>query len=40
MVYTLDRQTPAPGLKKCPVEKLEAIAGALRVKGYDVVVAG
>ncbi|MDY0359549.1 MAG: radical SAM protein [Bacteroidales bacterium] len=40
MVYTLDRQTPAPGLKKCPVEKLEVIAGALRVKGYDVVVAG
>ncbi len=40
MVYTLDRQTPAPGLKKCPAEKLDSIARVLKDKGIGVIVAG
>lgn len=40
MVYTLDRETPAPGLKKCPREKLEEIAGKVRAMGINVQVAG
>ncbi|MDD2290268.1 MAG: radical SAM protein [Bacteroidales bacterium] len=40
MVYTLDRKTPAPGLKKCPAEKLDSIARVLKDKGIDVIVAG
>ena len=40
MVYTLDRPTPAPGLKKCPAEKMEVIAKVLKEKGIEVIVAG
>jgi len=40
MVYTLDRTTPAPDLKKCPYDKLQAIAEVVREKGYEVIVAG
>ena len=40
MVYTLDRETPAPGLKKCSREKLEAIAARVRAMGINVQVAG
>lgn len=40
MLYTLDRQTPAPGLHKCPAEKLYSIARVLKDKGTDVIIAG
>ena len=40
MLYTLDRRTPAPGLHKCPAEKLYSIARVLKDKGIGVIVAG
>jgi wyosine [tRNA(Phe)-imidazoG37] synthetase (radical SAM superfamily) len=40
MVYTLDRPTPLGGLKKCSVQKLQAIAGEVEKKGIKTVVAG
>jgi len=40
MVYTLDRPTPLGGLKKCSVQKLQAIAREAEHKGIKTVVAG
>ncbi len=40
MIYTIDRETPAPDLKKVPVEELEVIANRARGLGYTVQVSG
>lgn len=40
MVYTLDRETPASGLEKCPLERLEEIAAKVRKLGIETNVAG
>jgi wyosine [tRNA(Phe)-imidazoG37] synthetase (radical SAM superfamily) len=36
MVYTIDRDTPSPGLRKVTPEKLNEIAGRVKAIGYDV----
>ena len=40
MIYTVDRETPAPNLKKVSVEELEKIANRARLLGYTVQVSG
>ena len=40
MVYTIDRDTPAPNLQKVPVEELRAIAERVRALGIECSVAG
>ena len=40
MVYTIDRDTPAPNLVKVPVEELKAIAERVRALGIECSVAG
>ena len=40
MVYTIDRDTPAPNLEKVPVEELRAIAERVRALGIECSVAG
>lgn len=40
MVYTIDRDTPAPNLQKVPVEELRAIAERVRALGVECSVAG
>lgn len=40
MIYTVDRETPAPNLKKVNVEELEQIANRARKLGYTVQVSG
>lgn len=36
MIYTIDRETPEPGLRKATAEQLDGIAGRLRHAGLDV----
>lgn len=40
MVYTIDRDTPAPNLEKVPVEELREIAERVRALGIECSVAG
>lgn len=40
MVYTIDRDTPAQGLEKIPLEELQQIANRVREAGFDVQVSG
>jgi wyosine [tRNA(Phe)-imidazoG37] synthetase (radical SAM superfamily) len=40
MIYTIDRDTPAAGLKKVNLEDLEAIAERVRAIGFEVQVSG
>lgn len=40
MVYTIDRDTPAPNLQKVPVEELRVIAERVRALGIECSVAG
>lgn len=40
MVYTIDRDTPAPNLEKVPVEELRAIAERVKALGIECSVAG
>jgi wyosine [tRNA(Phe)-imidazoG37] synthetase (radical SAM superfamily) len=40
MVYTIDRDTPAQGLEKIPMEELRQIADRVREAGFDVQVSG
>lgn len=40
MVYTIDRDTPAPNLGKVPIEELKAIAERVRALGIECSVAG
>ena len=40
MVYTIDRDTPAPNLEKVPIEELKAIAERVRALGIECSVAG
>ncbi len=40
MIYTIDRDTPAPNLEKVPVEELRAIAARVEAFGIPVSVAG
>lgn len=40
MVYTIDRDTPAPNLEKVPLEELQAIAERVRALGIECSVAG
>ena len=40
MVYTIDRDTPAPNLEKVPVEELRQIAERVRALGIECSVAG
>ncbi len=40
MIYTIDRETPAPNLQKVSVEELEQIANRARQLGYTVQVSG
>ena len=40
MVYTIDRDTPAPNLEKVPLEELRAIAERVRALGIECSVAG
>ena len=40
MVYTIDRDTPAPNLVKVPIEELRAIAKRVEALGIDCSVAG
>ncbi len=40
MIYTIDRITPAEGLKKIPLEKLNKIAEILNNEGFNVSVSG
>ena len=40
MVYTIDRDTPAPNLEKVAVEELRAIAERVRDLGIECSVAG
>ncbi len=35
MIYTIDRETPDPNLRKAPAEVLDAIAEKVRAKGFD-----
>lgn len=36
MVYTIDRDTPDPGLRKAPAPVLNAIAAQVRAEGFEV----
>ncbi|MBQ7634443.1 MAG: radical SAM protein [Bacteroidaceae bacterium] len=36
MVYTIDRDTPDPGLRKAPAPVLDAIAAQVRAEGFEV----
>jgi len=36
MIYTIERDTPSKGLRKVTPEKLHAIAGRVKVAGFDV----
>ena len=40
MVYTIDRDTPAPNLEKVPIEELRAIAERVKALGIECSVAG
>ncbi len=40
MIYTIDRDTPAPDLEKVPLEELRAIASRVEALGISVSVAG
>ncbi|HKJ43176.1 MAG TPA: radical SAM protein [Sunxiuqinia sp.] len=40
MIYTIDRDTPAQGLEKVPLDELNQIAGRVREAGFDVQVSG
>ena len=40
MVYTIDRDTPAPNLEKVPVEELRQIAERVKALGIECSVAG
>jgi len=40
MIYTIDRDTPASGLEKVPVEELRQIAGRVQAMGFEVQVSG
>jgi wyosine [tRNA(Phe)-imidazoG37] synthetase (radical SAM superfamily) len=40
MIYTIDRATPAPGLRKIPLQGLEQIAAMVRQMGIPVKVSG
>ncbi|MDR0660915.1 MAG: radical SAM protein [Prevotellaceae bacterium] len=40
MIYTIDRETPAPNLQKVSIEELEKIANRARELGYTVQVSG
>ena len=40
MIYTIDRETPAPDLQKVTIEELEQIANRARELGYKVQVSG
>ena len=40
MVYTIDRDTPAAGLQKAPLEVLEAIAAQVERLGIPAQVSG
>ena len=40
MIYTVDRETPAPNLQKVSVDELEQIANRARQLGYKVQVSG
>lgn len=40
MIYTIDRDTPAPNLEKVGVEELQRIAGRVRELGIPTIVAG
>jgi wyosine [tRNA(Phe)-imidazoG37] synthetase (radical SAM superfamily) len=40
MIYTIDRDTPAPDLHKIPLDELEAIAARVLALGIDCSVAG
>jgi hypothetical protein len=40
MVYTIDRDTPAPNLEKVSVEELRAIADKVKALGIECSVAG
>lgn len=39
MVYTIDRETPDPGLRKASHEELDRIAALVRAEGFEVEVA-
>ncbi len=39
MIYTIDRETPDPGLRKASPEELDRIAELVRRAGFDVEVA-
>ncbi len=40
MIYTIERDTPTPGLKKVSLEKLNEIAERLKKEGFNVQVSG
>lgn len=40
MVYTIDRETPASGLRKVPLEELQAIARRVQALGCETIVSG
>ncbi len=40
MIYTIDRDTPAEGLEKVPLEELKAIAARVEAAGFECSVAG
>jgi hypothetical protein len=40
MIYTIDRETPAQGLRKIPLQELEQIAAKVRQMGIPVKVSG
>lgn len=40
MIYTIERDTPDPGLKKVSLEKLEKIAEKLKTEGFTVQISG
>ena len=40
MIYTIDRDTPAQGLLKIPMDELNQIAGRVREAGFNVQVSG
>lgn len=40
MIYTIDRETPASGLRKVPLEELQAIARRVQQLGCETIVSG
>lgn len=40
MIYTIERETPAKGLKKVPLDELQQIAQRVRTEGFKTSVAG